>query len=386
MTNNITLRPAVLEDTKMLLDWENGESPSSTSYITDVTHINDHVVRLSTLPQTSNCQLFIAEEHGRAIGAVRGDFLNGVWDISWTVAPDAKGCGLAKTMVSTLMSYINSPSRAEVKENIIASIKDTEFAEIALDNDSGTLRYKSDTPHSTDYHDYVFKDGKFIGAFEDMYKYATDVPWHQDTVPDTWHGRLGTCVIDAAFADGPIRSVIEVGCGYGHILSRLAAGKTISAAGFDVSQTAIEKAKRLHPEHTFFVDELVNMKHLTSYDLVICREVLWYVIDKLDAAIENLARLTAKGKYLYIGLSFPNLEGAYVGKGVIQNPSALIEKLERYFDSIVINNLIKKDSRRTVLICIGLARGSSCHAMVRWDKASVCSGHEEIAKSGMVRP
>ena len=31
--------------------------------------------------------------------------------------------------------------------------------------------------NSKDYHDYVFKDGKFIGAFEEMYQNVED-PWH----------------------------------------------------------------------------------------------------------------------------------------------------------------------------------------------------------------
>lgn len=34
--------------------------------------------------------------------------------------------------------------------------------------------------HSTDYHDYVFRDGKLVGEFEDMYKNSSKVPWHQD--------------------------------------------------------------------------------------------------------------------------------------------------------------------------------------------------------------
>lgn len=29
----------------------------------------------------------------------------------------------------------------------------------------------------SDYHDYVFKDGKFVGAFEEMYRNVGD-PWH----------------------------------------------------------------------------------------------------------------------------------------------------------------------------------------------------------------
>ena len=30
-----------------------------------------------------------------------------------------------------------------------------------------------------DYHEYVFKEGKLIGKFEEMYRH-TSMPWHQD--------------------------------------------------------------------------------------------------------------------------------------------------------------------------------------------------------------
>lgn len=192
-----------------------------------------------------------------------------------------------------------------------------------------------------DYHDYVFKDGRLVGEFDEMYKHADGVPWHQDTVPNTWHGRIGTSVIEAAFDEGPIESILEVGCGYGHILSKLNVGPNVRAAGFDISPTAIERARELHPDHSFFVDELVALNHEGSYDLVICREVLWYVVDDLDRAIQNLARLTRPNKFAYVGLSFPCLTENYVGKQVLPDPNALVAKLGQYFDTVVDNRLLK---------------------------------------------
>jgi|TARA_B100000315_G_scaffold178802_1_gene167474 hypothetical protein len=37
---------------------------------------------------------------------------------------------------------------------------------------------------SDDYHDYVIKDGRLIGEFEQMYKNSRDIPWHQDRQED----------------------------------------------------------------------------------------------------------------------------------------------------------------------------------------------------------
>jgi SAM-dependent methyltransferase len=194
--------------------------------------------------------------------------------------------------------------------------------------------------NSTDYHDFVFKDGKLIGKFEEMYQKSTDVPWHQDKVPDTWHGRIGTNIIEAAFEEGKIKTVLEAGCGYGYILSKIKR-PNIQFSGFDISETVIKKARKLHPEFTFFVDDLINLEHVNKYDLVICREDLWYVIYNLDAVIENLKQLIVGGGYLYIGLSFPSLDKPFVGKKILPDPKTLLAKLEKKFDSVALNLLYK---------------------------------------------
>ena len=33
---------------------------------------------------------------------------------------------------------------------------------------------------SKDYHDYVIKNGDFVGKFEEMYQNSSDTPWHPD--------------------------------------------------------------------------------------------------------------------------------------------------------------------------------------------------------------
>jgi len=34
--------------------------------------------------------------------------------------------------------------------------------------------------NSDDYHDYVIKNGKLIGEFDQMYLKSKNIPWHQD--------------------------------------------------------------------------------------------------------------------------------------------------------------------------------------------------------------
>jgi len=197
--------------------------------------------------------------------------------------------------------------------------------------------------HSNDYHDYVFKDGKIVGKFEEMYRYSQEIPWHQDKILETWHGRIGINFIEAAFEEGEIKTVLSTGCGYGNMLSKIKRQK-VQFSGFDISETAIKKTWKRHPEFTFFVDDLIKPKHAKKYDLVICRENLWYVIYSLDAVIENLKQFMVEGGYLYIGLSFPALGEPFVGKKILPGPKTLLTKLEKEFDSVAVDILYKIQS------------------------------------------
>jgi hypothetical protein len=92
------------------------------------------------------------------------------------------------------------------------------------------------------------------------------------------------------------------------------------------------------------VDDLINLKHINKYDLVICRENLWYVIYNLDTVIENLKRLVTAGGYLYIGLTFPALDKPFVGEEILPDPKTLLTKLEKRFDSVAVDMLYKIQS------------------------------------------
>ena len=48
--------------------------------------------------------------------------------------------------------------------------------------------------NSTDYHDYVFKGGEFIGEFEQMYRNSKNKPWNQDKTAYLVYSELFRCV------------------------------------------------------------------------------------------------------------------------------------------------------------------------------------------------
>ena len=65
----------------------------------------------------------IAELNDIPVGTVRADYDGAYWELSWTVAPEERGKGLATVMVCQLAERIDDPIRAEVKKENLASTK-----------------------------------------------------------------------------------------------------------------------------------------------------------------------------------------------------------------------------------------------------------------------
>lgn len=71
--------------------------------------------------------------------------------------------------------------------------------------------------HSTDYHDYVFKDGKLVGKFDEMYKYSREIPWHQDKNAYSVFSNIDIAILKQY----KYESICEIGCGLGYFTNRL---------------------------------------------------------------------------------------------------------------------------------------------------------------------
>ncbi len=81
------------------------------------------------------------------------------------------------------------------------------------------------------YQDYVIKDGKFVGEFEQMYRDFDD-PWEQTTREDDALEKL--IALELVRMHG-YRRVLEIGCGYGEFTAKLARVSE-SVLGVDVSE------------------------------------------------------------------------------------------------------------------------------------------------------
>ena len=179
-----------------------------------------------------------------------------------------------------------------------------------------------------DYHDYVIKDGVFVGKFEEMYKNCED-PWKQkDDVEKSYSKQ---CSIASIARISP-KNVLEIGCGLGYYTAYMKnCFPDIEFTGMDISKTAIEKAKTMFPHIEFVVENVENLgivleeaeKKRRGYDVVILSEIMWYILDKCDAVIETMvSRL--QGKHILINQTFYN-GGQKYGREYFTTPDEMIE-------------------------------------------------------------
>lgn len=194
-------------------------------------------------------------------------------------------------------------------------------------------------PFSRNYRDYVIQDGKFVGRFDDMYRHSSEVPWHQDETVDAVFSDISVAILRRLQA----RSLLDVGCGLGYMTARLhrelvGLERTV---GVDVSETAVAQARSVFSGIEFVAGTIDSAPIEGRFDLVVSKDVLWYVIHQLD---NYLAALAARSqKWIYLGQSFPETN-PYYGDDVLPNAGALFRWLaERGYN--VVYSVLERDAR-----------------------------------------
>ncbi len=149
------------------------------------------------------------------------------------------------------------------------------------------------------YHDYVIKDGEFIGEFEEMYKDCED-PWMQSEQPNKYSRMAGILHLK----NFNIKSVLECGCGLGYYADWIHKDTGIIPKSVDVSVAAIEKARELFPELDFEVADITKeLSKFSDLDCVMFSEIVWYILPDIDSLLVTLQK-DFKGKYLIVNQVF----------------------------------------------------------------------------------
>lgn len=143
MSGTLTLRPAMIDDAGLLLAWRNDPQTRQGSLTPGEVALAGHLAWLQAAIDSPDRQLMVAELDGDPVGTVRADREGEGWKLSWTVAPAARGRGLASRMVRKLAEGLREPLHAEVKRDNPASSKVALAAGLMLEAEiDGVLHYR----------------------------------------------------------------------------------------------------------------------------------------------------------------------------------------------------------------------------------------------------
>jgi SAM-dependent methyltransferase len=150
------------------------------------------------------------------------------------------------------------------------------------------------------YQDFVIKDGRFVGRFEDMYR-SSDDPWLQsDPEHNVFSVPRNIAILNMARYG--IRSVVEFGCGLGYYTDFIRRSG-VRVLGVDISSAAVEKARQRFPSSEFSVDDVRHIGQYTDYDGVLFAEITWYVLEHLQPVFGEMLK-HLRGKHLFHNLVF----------------------------------------------------------------------------------
>ena len=161
------------------------------------------------------------------------------------------------------------------------------------------------------------KDGRlvFIGNFEGLYAESQD-PWDQSNSSDTemthYYNESREHLIEklSMIKDIQQLKIAEVGCGLGYVMNLISKRfKCSTLYGFDISQTAINRAKQIHSRAADFqIHDITKSKTPVSTDIVILSNLLWYILEDINEAlynaIESISLANSGSKYLIIHNAF----------------------------------------------------------------------------------
>ena len=118
--NRLVLRDATFDDWRLLYRWRNDIRVRTASRNPEPIDEQTHRDWLTSCLQDSQRRLLIAELNGNPVGTIRVDF-GPVCELSWTVAPEARGKGIGGRMVCDVVKTIQSPMKAVTRNDNFAS-------------------------------------------------------------------------------------------------------------------------------------------------------------------------------------------------------------------------------------------------------------------------
>ena len=121
--SDLVLRPVTAADAQLLYAWRNDPETRRASRQDDVVKWRDHEAWLSDVLASHLHVMRLAEVVGRPVGVVRADRIDDRWELSWTIAPDARGQGFGRRMLTKFVAGLDGPLGATIRNDNVASAK-----------------------------------------------------------------------------------------------------------------------------------------------------------------------------------------------------------------------------------------------------------------------
>lgn len=152
LTEHLVIRTATIQDWKVLFEWRNDAQTRAASRNPHPIDEQSHLKWLNDGLANPKRQLLIAELHSEPVGTIRIDLCSPC-EVSWTVAPAARGKGLGARMVRQAIRDVELPLIAVARTTNHASIRIAEavgFRLIRIDGEWMTLQRDPDNQRKTD--------------------------------------------------------------------------------------------------------------------------------------------------------------------------------------------------------------------------------------------
>ena len=151
------------------------------------------------------------------------------------------------------------------------------------------------------YQDFVIKNGKFVGKFEEMYKKFPD-PWDLLKNNCNSHNLNYQIIYNYCGKVKKIRkkkklTTLEIGCGYPQISNNLSK-IGFDSFGTDISKTVIAKSKKKYPKlkNKLFISNFDNYELYKKInpDIIILSDITWYILPQLKNFLKWFKKIKKK--------------------------------------------------------------------------------------------